>query len=439
VTVDIEFWVPAFDADGSPVIPCDGSFITSISDARVEAHWVPADSRDLDLDLTLDLSPEDHILVDKCLALQKNVSVVVDQGSQGLTPGDVLEYTIDFQISDYFAFDNLVLSDEFSDGQVLEGVPTLEVADGHGTPNPYGPTDFLIPNFSLATTAGSDTLDLRISAELAARSFSIGGRLVGGAIPDGGIGGGTYVDNPPPYGATRGTVRFRTRVQEEYEADVSPQTQNIDHGDYLSDEVTISAEVLDPVDLSGGTAMTDGDTDDSESWVVVGGLSKSIYAVNGNTSLPPLIQLIAGDQVTYRFQYSLPSSDVEDLELVDFLPQPIFDAMELTTFDPTTSASVPPPGVAKFGPDDTFYGISGIVPAPTNSASESNSVTFDFGDHQDFLNRPSNVDILFTVTVGSAPAANGLFVTNHGESVEESTGGVASRAEASVQVTLSVP
>ena len=53
---------------------------------------------------------------------------------------------------------------------------------------------------------------------------------------------------------------------------------------------------------------------------MVGTLSKSVYAINGNTSLSSPIYISPGDEVTYRFTYNLPMTDFDGLSLVDYLP-----------------------------------------------------------------------------------------------------------------------
>ncbi len=40
-----------------------------------------------------------------------------DRNAIGPSPDDILEYTIELQISDYFGFDDLIFTDTFSDGQ----------------------------------------------------------------------------------------------------------------------------------------------------------------------------------------------------------------------------------------------------------------------------------------------------------------------------------
>ena len=63
--------------------------------------------------------------------------------------------------------------------------------------------------------------------------------------------------------------------------------------------------------------------------ILVGTLTKSIYAINGNTSFGAP-RLGPGDTVTYRLRYTLPSSDMEPLTITDYLPLPVLFATEVT-------------------------------------------------------------------------------------------------------------
>ena len=147
-------------------------------------------------------------LVAKSIATQKTVS------GSGL-PGSLLTYTINFQVSDYFAFNNLVLTDLLGDGQRLEGTPTLTVRDGHRSPATTS-GNFASANFTNTInptgTNGKDEIVFRVSNELAARNFSTGGRLVGGLVP---AGGGAITG--PGVGGTTGTITFTARVQNAYD------------------------------------------------------------------------------------------------------------------------------------------------------------------------------------------------------------------------------
>lgn len=57
----------------------------------------------------------DHVLEEQSIAIQKYVSNT--NGSEQFIAGDILEYRLEFQISDYFAFEDVFVEDFFSDGQ----------------------------------------------------------------------------------------------------------------------------------------------------------------------------------------------------------------------------------------------------------------------------------------------------------------------------------
>src|SRR5262249_21755857 len=160
-----------------------------------------------------------------------------------------------------------------------------------------------------------------------------------------------------------------------------------------------------------------------------GSLIKSIYAINGNTSFTSPVLITAGDTVTYRLQYALPASDIFDYKITDFLPLPVFPVGGFsTTFDPTVSAAAPPAGQAKFGPADTFFGISNVTPTVTPDTT-ANSIAFDFGTFKDLGNRAATTDILLTVRASNQPFADGLFLTNQARETEGSVTGGTSQAD----------
>ena len=173
--------------------------------------------------------------------------------------------------------------------------------------------------------------------------------------------------------------------------------------------------------------------------ISAGSLTKTIYAINGSTSVGPNPNVKPGDDVTYRLQYSLPNSNIGGgLILDDYLPLPIFDATSVTTFQAIVSAAAPAVGTAKFGPSDTFYATSGLV--PTLSADEvSNSVSFEWHPYMNNHNATTNVDILFTVEVSSQPFADQLLLTNLAQSTEKTANNSPVIGTSIVQVTLNEP
>ena len=80
---------------------------------------------------------------------------------------DILEYTVDVQVSDYFTFEAVVLDDSFSDGQTFLAsfAPTYTVVEnGVTTSGTFASTHFtVVPN-----TDGTTDVQFRLSNQLIA-------------------------------------------------------------------------------------------------------------------------------------------------------------------------------------------------------------------------------------------------------------------------------
>jgi uncharacterized repeat protein (TIGR01451 family)/fimbrial isopeptide formation D2 family protein len=417
---------------------------------------VPVDTRDASGPATAGGVGPEHTLTPKSIAIQKGVSIAIDSGATGTSPGDTLEYTLEVQISDFFAFQSLVATDVFSDGQRWDATftPTLSVTE-HGSTS-SGVFDAanvsIIEHFTggaaVPPVDGTTEVVFAISDELVTRGLD--GRVPGGCVPAGGTGSG----NPPDCAAFNGggsiaTIVFRTVIQQDFSDDFPSGDRSVDHGDVLGNGVNIIGDLLDVEDVS--TVLGTDEDDDSGASVTIelGGLTKSIYAVNGSTTLPSPLEIKPGDTVTYRIQYTLPSSDFEDLAITDYLPLPVFDAGELQTFVDTIDTAAPPAGSVKFGPGETFRalagaaaGVPGLTTAPAAPSSPPvapNTVVFSYGDFDDPTDTPTGIDLLFTLTVTAEPFADRLFLTNQARSFEGSTNASDQVADDIVQIVLREP
>lgn len=120
VKVTFEFYIPHLDANGDNVLdPITGDNILSLNQTNATGNWSPIDTRDpggTDNAVANPTGPE-HILEDQSISIQKGVQNQNNLSGTGYTPGDTVEYTLDFQISDFFAFDTVIITDTFSDGQ----------------------------------------------------------------------------------------------------------------------------------------------------------------------------------------------------------------------------------------------------------------------------------------------------------------------------------
>lgn len=458
-TFTYEFYIPLLDANGDRVLdPTTGDDAYSEDDASAFGDWDPIDVRDDVVHVVSDVVHPDHILEDQSDAIQKEVGIALDINGPGLTPGDILRYSLHIQISDFFAFDDLYVSDDISDGQRWYTdstyYPTLSVNGNQYVlgVDTFDSGNYVITNHyspgGVAPVDGSTNVRFNVSDEIERRNADTGGWLVGGCIPvdvsltSGGLDGASFDCGAYNNGATTAEIVFYTRVQENYSDDFPSGDQSVDQGDTLENAVIVDGHILSEDDLSY-TSETEDDDSGTDLVIERGLIYKSIYAINGDTSVPSPVRIAAGDEVTYRITYTLPTSDVEDMGFRDYLPLPIFnsDGDFSTTAVPINAAiagTVPPAGEATFGPSDTFYAYSGLVPTVQAYDSE-NSLEFFYGDFDDTRDLNTVVDLLFTVTVTNDPFADGLFLTNQVRAHEGSTVLTENNQDAIIQLILTEP
>ena len=443
-SVTFTYFVPFRDADGATVLdPNSGDDDTSPNNVALLGDWTPSDARDAGGtdNVSVDQAGPEATFTPKSIAIQKSVALQNDVGGGGYSGGDTVEYTLVFQISDFFGFDNIVIDDVMSDGQRFDTgfTPTLSVTE-HGTTASglnISPANVTVTDhFSGAGNLdGTQEIQFRVSDELVTRGADA--LVLGGLVPVAGTGGTDPDAATFDGGQTTGTLTFRAIVQDVFTDEFASGDDSVDEGDILNNTVNITGDVFryDTVTASGQTEADNS----NDSFVIAGGtLTKSIYAINGNTALPVPLVLAPGDAITYRIGLTLPSSDVEDLRLDDYLPLPVLSGTEVTTFNNVVSATVPTAGTAKYGPNDTFGAIYGGGPTLSTDAG-ANTVSFDYGDFDIDPSQSTVVDILFTVTASDDPFADGLFLTNQVRRNQGSTNQGAISNDSIVQIQLAEP
>jgi uncharacterized repeat protein (TIGR01451 family)/fimbrial isopeptide formation D2 family protein len=465
-SVTFRYFIPYTNAVGSNVInPVTGDDVTSPNNGEASGLWDPLDPRDPVTPTSISVGTIDHTLTDKSIAIQKSVSIVGNVGPAGASPGDTLEYTLSFQVSDFFAFNNVVITDTFSDGQRFASgfIPTLQI---NGNPYTLAVAPMNAANFTVDVSAigndpnpatdGSTTVSFRVSDEIITRGQN--GRLVGGCIN---AATGSPTPNCATYndGPTTGVLVFRTVIQDAFSDTYPSGDASVDHGDVLSNAVTVEGAVLNT-----GTFVPTGqrEADGSGAGVTIafGVLQKTVYALNGNTSFTTPLRVRPGDTVTYRLTYSLPTSDFETLVLTDYLPLPVFSVTDpddngvpnAWAFDDTISAAAPPAGTYKFGPTETFRPLAGngvgcpIAPGATGDGTpcvtvnaDNNALIFSYGNFDDPANTDTQIDLLFSVTVSDDPFADGLYLTNQARASEGTTNAGDQQLDSIVQIILTQP
>ncbi len=446
VTMVFTAYVPRLDASNNPVLnAATGAPSTSVNTTNASILWKPIDPLDPQ-NVLVSALPTTDTLIDRSIAIQKGNSIPSPLSALGPIPGDTIFYTLNVQVSDYFAYDTVVITDVLSDGQHynIPPSPNAQFALHGGTSASAAMNG---ANFSFSrdlVTTGQSTLILNISGEAVSRGFGASpGKFPGGGIPDTGT-GALIPPNPnkPPLTFNSGTtaqIVYQAIIDDKFTNNFPSGEPALNANDAISNNVTVAGHVLDVTSntlASTGNSMTD--TSGSGLKIAPPKLIKSIYALNGSTVLPSPLIILPGDQLTYRLEYTLPTGDVENLKLNDFCPLPIFlvgdplanGSNAAFIFDDLINAAAPAAGHVKFGPTETFRTLiaqpppinQGAVPFVTiNNASGNNTVIFNYGTFSNTANTQQKVDVLFTVTVTNLPFADDLFLTNQAQSSENST------------------
>ncbi len=418
-------------------------------------------------------------LAARSIATQKGASIFTNTGDPGFSPGDVIQFTLDYQVSDFFGFNNVVLEDVLPDGLLYTpGSAQVSVTEDGSTSGPVGFSEATITseanvvsgpapyNFSgpeclgctLAITRDStndnDAIvppgdgDTVLAFDLSTVIDAISGRddtLTGGQI------GPT-----PPGEPTRGTLTFLAQIQESF---VDSQTfdTSVDATDDMANSETISGQITSPP--SPGTFVTDGSG--ATITIVAPTFAKAVIGYKtplGALDVAPFAQpsplhIAPGDTITFSLTINVPTGDLEDLSIRDYLPIPFLDATEITTFDAATittqynptdgvTSSVPAAGFVGFGNNTTGY--PGTLPTPTITVNPTeNRFIVDFPDNISFEETPSDgmvIELLFTVTASNEQFADSLSLVNVAVfSINNSNTANASVADAMVDMVTSAP
>ncbi|MBC8099280.1 MAG: hypothetical protein H7Y11_07535, partial [Armatimonadetes bacterium] len=330
VSITFSFYAPEV------LDPVTGAPIQIFNSAQSIGNWLPNDPRDAATQGNADAFAECTALTCPggnapyilALAAQKSVAAL----SSPVRSGTTLEYTVNFQISDYFTFADFVMTDIISDGQHLDTgfTPVLSYTQhGATTSTPLALDNYTISEYWTGGTPGipavppavnGDTvLVVRISDQLGATP------LLGGCIPPAGT--------PDPdcdafnLGPTTGSLTYRTVILDQFVDNFPSGDASVDHGDLLTNQLDARAQNLNPANFSPvGYSVVNNDSE-QEVEIERGALTKTLFAINGvPCGACEGVSVSVGETVTYRIRQEMPSSDFEDFRLVDFLPLPVYNA-----------------------------------------------------------------------------------------------------------------
>ena len=431
-TMVIDFYVTEFLHDGTPVLdPATGGFRQLDDNARLDADWQPIDGRDGLTHITIDPAGPENTITAKSIAVQKGVVELT-----AIQPHGTLEYTVEGQVSNYFEMKDLVLKDTLGDGQTFDAgfTPTIIIREGGVVTYSGSLSEYTL---SSKDAAGKTLVQFDVSQALQDNGLD---RVLDGN--GGGLGGASHAN---AYNQATIEVKFHSVVDPTWTGFV-PGDPFVDQGDTVGNDV-----------LFGGGVYNTGTykEDDSHASIVlpVNTVSKSLYAVNGDTGLGTTtftnpVKVQAGDLITYRLGLDFPLTASHSVKLTDFLPLPVLQAADSNadgtadsfTWDGLLGAGTPAAGHIGFGPTDQLHlAVPGATPILTVDPV-ANSLTIDFGEVVDTILYPAqHLDLLFTTTVGDAPFGDGLFLTNQVTSSELNSLNAPSLSNSIIQFDLGEP
>lgn len=453
ITISFNYYIPEFDALG--VSTADRSSVNTASIDTIT--WDPSDGSAPVTLTSADIGPDSASSNDRSITLAKGSSIAIDNGTSGPTPGDVIAYTLNFEISDYFGFANLSLEDILPDGQHYYSDATLQpslriVRDGSTANYPLtGANVNVACNYSggpgaecnasdPAADDGRTTITFDIAQEL--RDQGVSDQVLGDYVDDGGA---------PANATTSGRVIFYATIEDTY-TDLYPG-ESVRMSDSLTDIASIRGNRVDAATCNPGpctiTATVSGQNSSAGVTIGRGDVQKTIVARNGTVcnSFNPCtdVKVSAGDTITYRIRYDLLTGDFSDLSLTDFLPLPIFHAQDpdvdgssLVTWPAYAgAASVPDAGTWMLGPGDTR--AINPLDVQISPSTADNSIKFVFGSYDDPTNAPKTIDLLFTARVTSEKFGDGLRMRNSVLQQDSNSPGTYSTENEFIDLTLTEP
>jgi len=404
VDTTVNFYVPEVDSNGAPVLDPTTGAPRSITIAGPEAtaQWTPLDTRDVPLnpDAVLSGSGDPATFQVLSIVVYKTPTVSTDTGTVGASPGDTLTYSLEVDISDYFAFGrnvlnqgNLVITDVATDGQTLVSGSGRMVVTIDGVTYTWD----VVSTVSVDPVTGVTTLTLDL-----AQTLRTNGQALAALVGD------LAFDDVRTAG-TKAIISYQTTIDQFYGP---PNAQSaVNEGDTVGNNATISGTVLVDRTTIGGVAS---DTDSSTVTIKTSQVDIEVLTVdNVDVSTDPAVTLSPGDVVTFQVSYDLVSGDYQDFSLRVYLPLPLFDVNGISWAEGEGNNQW------YLGPDhtlaDTVQSVTGVV--------DGNYIVFDFGDHSSLLNEGSRVELRFTMTVSDTPFGDNRKVTVIAQSDQVTTPG----------------
>lgn len=389
----------------------------------------------------------------------KSLAVQLVADTSGALPTQDINYTLKFEVSDYFGVTGLNLGAILGNGLTFDPsiAPLLTVVGKNGGVSSAG-SAFAIDPFSETTVAFSDPVANSAATTETVQAAGSGTYMTyafdGGATATPGTTDGKTTVTfdaggllPGQLGAgTTGSITFAATVLDRYPT----QSDNvIGAGGFLreADTVsTVSTSALDYAtalyDYTGAAYNATGNPIADNTATPVDTLPQGTYSlsvayVDGVAFTGQ--NIVPGDIVVYEMTYSLAApGDFAGLTVTGYIPEPIFSVLNPGNPDATGASDFTGSGTSSFaysgsaasglGSGQYTYtlsaGLTGVTVTGGNGVEPANSVSFGLADTSShgFYNRVGNtgatqtVTIDFAVTASHLPFVDGLHLTAQGDS-----------------------
>ena len=331
----------------------------------------------------------------KSLATQKYSEILTGSGQlHPVVPHNLIVYKIDFEISDYFAFDDLVIYDKFDTHKV--GSAQKFLSEYEPVLSIYGKTYELNESYYSVVSLGDidESVTFYISKFLKDNNISTS------------LKGGYYTNRSVNQGAMVGSLNFVAKVIIHYS-----NGSSVVSNDLVINHIKTSATVLN-------TFNTVSDNSYTQLRVPSVTLKKDIIAVDGEIiNDADFYKVYPGQNITFVLDIHFPTGSVNDFIVTDFLPIPLFNLKGFNLVNSTTGV-IPKCGYWAYANDSGFLhdeNTGKVIVPKIGIDTFNNALSFNFGNTLDNLAHPVDIRLWFTFQVSSEPMADQLNLANLAE------------------------
>jgi uncharacterized repeat protein (TIGR01451 family)/fimbrial isopeptide formation D2 family protein len=331
----------------------------------------------------------------KSLATQKYSEILTGSGQlHPVVPHNLIVYKIDFEISDYFAFDDLVIYDKFDTHKV--GSAQKFLTEYETVLSIYGKTYELNESYYSVVSLGDidESVTFYISKFLKDNNISTS------------LKGGYYTNRSVNQGAMVGSLNFVAKVIIHYS-----NGSSVVSNDLVINYIKTSATVLNTFNMVSDNSYT-------QLRVPSVTLKKDIIAVDGEIiNDTDFYKVYPGQNITFVLDIHFPTGSVNDFIVTDFLPIPLFNLKGFNLVNSTTGV-IPKCGYWAYANDSGFLhdeNTGKVIVPKIGIDTFNNALSFNFGNTLDNLAHPVDVRLWFTFQVSSEPMADQLNLANLAE------------------------